>query len=156
AWGALTIAAVAPPPPRHRGKSGGGLTLSGEIRSADAHLEELLQDYVLQVIHHLLEHVEGFLLVLGQRVTLPVAAKADAFLQVIHVEEVVFPELVDAAELAVFPAQAEEDPALQAVEELGADLPFAFLVEAAHAVLHHGLQGLRRARLPPRPRPPPP
>src|SRR5215469_6412093 len=147
ARGCLAVAAVALAPPLRESGRGRRATLRGQIRPADAHLEELLEDHVLQVIHHLLEHVEGFLLVLGQRITLPVAAKADAFLQVVHVEEMILPELIDAAELAVLPAKAEEDPALEAMEEVGADLALALLVEAAHGVLHHGLEGLRRARL---------
>src|SRR5262245_60681430 len=52
---------------------------------ARSHLEELLHDHFLQVIDHLLEHLEGFLLVFDQRVSLPVSAKADAFLEVVHV-----------------------------------------------------------------------
>src|SRR2546427_10047130 len=35
----------------------------GKIRVADPDLEELLEHDLLQVVHHLLEHVEGFFLV---------------------------------------------------------------------------------------------
>src|SRR5574342_454578 len=54
---------------------------AGDRRLLPGHadLEELLDRRLLQAADHLLEHVEGFLLVLGQRVPLPVAAEADAF-----------------------------------------------------------------------------
>ena len=48
--------------------------------------------------HHGFEHVEGFALVGHERILLRIAAQADAFLQVIHGEQVVFPEAVDHAE----------------------------------------------------------
>src|ERR1700730_3050669 len=38
--------------------------LGRQVDAPDPHLEELLQDHLFQVIHHLLEHVEGFFLVL--------------------------------------------------------------------------------------------
>ena len=44
------------------------------------------------------EHLEGFLLVGDERILLRVAAEADAFLEVIHREEVVFPEAVEDGE----------------------------------------------------------
>src|SRR5215475_771035 len=40
----------------------------GRLLLAHAHLEELLDVGLLQAPDHLLEHVEGFLLVLGQRI----------------------------------------------------------------------------------------
>ena len=48
--------------------------------------------------HHLLEHLEGLLLVGDERVLLRVAAEADALLEVVHVEEVLFPEAVEDGE----------------------------------------------------------
>src|SRR6185369_3174699 len=68
---------------------------------------------------------EGFLLVLGQRIPLAVAAEADALLQMVHVEQVLAPELVDAAEAPALPLEPEDDPALEAVEHLPAHLPLA-------------------------------
>ena len=44
------------------------------------------------------EHLEGFLLVGDERVLLRVAAEADAFLEVVHGEEVVLPEAVEDGE----------------------------------------------------------
>ena len=52
----------------------------------------------LEAEHHRLEHLEGLLLVGDERVLLGVAAQADAFLQVIHLKQVVLPEAVEHAE----------------------------------------------------------
>src|SRR5712664_3482034 len=59
------------------------------------HLEEPLDDNGLHALHHVLEEVEGFLLVLGERVALAVAAQPDAFLQVVDRQQVVLPLRVD-------------------------------------------------------------
>ncbi len=50
---------------------------------------------VFNAVHHVLEHGERFFLVLDQRIFLAVAAKPDAFLQVVHRQQVVFPLVVD-------------------------------------------------------------
>src|SRR5712692_2304255 len=57
-----TVGAVdlAPPGLPDCGRRGAGR--GGKIRAADPDLEELLEHDLLQVVHHLLEHVEGFLL----------------------------------------------------------------------------------------------
>ena len=57
----------------------------------DLHQVEIPGSFLLEARHHGLEHVEGFALVLDQRIVLTVAAQADAFLQVVHVPQVVFP-----------------------------------------------------------------
>src|SRR5687767_2156374 len=76
-----------------------------------SHLEELLHHHFLQVLDHLLEDVERFLLVLRQRIALAIAAQPDALLEVVHVEQVLTPELVDAAEAAALPLEPGHDPA---------------------------------------------
>ena len=63
-------------------------------------------------------------------IALAVAAEADALLQVIHVQQVLAPELVDPAEAAALPLEPEHDPALEPVEHLGADLRLALAVHA--------------------------
>src|SRR5262249_3720220 len=102
-----------------------------------AHLEELLDHDFLQVVDHLLEHVERFLLVLGERIALAVPAEADALFQVIHVQEVLAPELIDAAEAAAVPLESEDDPALEAVELLVPDLGLALAVHALRLAGDH-------------------
>ena len=68
------------------------------VGSEDLHAEEEADGVFLELQHHGFEHVEGFLLVGHQRILLRIAAQADAFLQVIHGEQVIFPEAVDHAE----------------------------------------------------------
>ena len=70
----------------------------GAIGSEDLHAEEVASGVFLEAHHHLLEHLEGLLLVGDERVLLGVAAEADAFLEVVHVEEVFFPEAVEDGE----------------------------------------------------------
>ena len=48
--------------------------------------------------HHAFEHVEGFFLVGNERVLLGVAAETNAFFEVIHAQEMVFPQAVEDAE----------------------------------------------------------
>ena len=52
----------------------------------------------LEAHHHGSKRLEGLLLVLDERVLLRVAAEADAFLEVVHVEEMFFPEGVEDGE----------------------------------------------------------
>ncbi len=68
------------------------------VRSEDLHAEEVTAGVLLEAHHHGLEHLEGLLLVGDQRVLLRVAAHADAFLEVVHVEQVIFPEAVEHGE----------------------------------------------------------
>ena len=76
------------------GRGVDGLAIGAE----DLHPEEEADRVFLELRHHGFEHVEGFLLVGHQRILLRITAQADAFLQVIHGEQVVFPEAVDHAE----------------------------------------------------------
>src|SRR6185369_3673614 len=51
------------------------------------HGEHFLHRVLVHAVDHLLEHLEPLLLVLLQGVALAVAAQADAFLEMVHVEE---------------------------------------------------------------------
>src|SRR5271166_952150 len=62
------------------------------------HQVQVADCFLLEALHHGLEHVERFALVLHQRVMLTVAAQPDALAQVVHAEQVVFPLLVNHAE----------------------------------------------------------
>src|SRR6187397_1586553 len=61
---------------------------------------------------HLLEHLEAFLLVLDKRIALPIAAQANAFLEVIQAVEMILPLLV---------GDLEHDVALDPLKDLAAD-----------------------------------
>ena len=68
------------------------------VGSEDLHAEEVAGGVFLEAHHHGFEEFEGLLLVLDEGVLLTVAAQADAFLEVVHVEEVLFPESVEDGE----------------------------------------------------------
>ena len=68
------------------------------IRADDLHAEEMAGGVLLEAEHHGLEHLEGLLLVGDERILLGVAAQADAFLEVVHGEEMVLPEAIEDAE----------------------------------------------------------
>src|SRR5579875_869903 len=53
--------------------------------------EEIAQRLILDAIHQRLKHIERLALVFHQRIALPVASQPDAFLQVIHRQQMVFP-----------------------------------------------------------------
>ena len=53
--------------------------------------EEEANRVFFDAVHQVFEEVEGFLLVFDERIALTVAAQADAFLQVVHREKVIFP-----------------------------------------------------------------
>src|SRR5208337_3078396 len=55
------------------------------------HKEEIAQGFVLDPIHQTFEHIKGLALIFHQWVALAVATQADAFLQVVHGQKVVFP-----------------------------------------------------------------
>src|SRR5215831_9525988 len=117
--------------------------LRDRLLATRAYLEELLDLNFLQVVDHFLEHLEGFFLVFHQRIPLAVPTESDAFFQVVHVQQVLAPELVDPAEPATIPLEPEHDPALQSVEQLTAErgfsLPVALLGRASHQLLQLGL-----------------
>ena len=81
-WAGLPVPSASPGPAPH----------------ADLNVEEHADGLILDSVDHLLEHFVAFALIGDERVLLPVAAKADALLQVIHIEEVVFPERIDGLE----------------------------------------------------------
>ena len=109
------------------------------VGADDLHAEEVARGVFLEAHHHRLEHLEGFLLVGDERVLLGVAAEADAFLEVVHGEEVVLPEAVEDGEhddaLVVAHGGRAEDLLLDVVA--GAELledGFAELVAVEAAV----------------------
>src|SRR6266403_2381815 len=91
------------------------------------HLEEPLDDDGLHALHHVLEEVEGFLLVLGERVALAVPAQPDAFLEVVDRQQVILPLRVDDDEHLV---------ALERAHELLAQLALARRVPLLHRFLN--------------------
>src|SRR3984957_4082457 len=52
----------------------------------------------LKALQHRLEHLERFFLIFDQRIVLAITAEADALLQMVHAQQVIFPLLVDHAE----------------------------------------------------------
>src|SRR5262245_58692641 len=80
AW--LVAASLEPARRGHRGAHGRGFL------ARHARPEDLLDRHLLEVIDHLLEDLEGFLLVLRERVALAITAQPDAFLEMIHVQQV--------------------------------------------------------------------
>ncbi len=75
----------------------GGLDGSA-VGADDLHAEEVARGVFLEAHHHGLEHLEGLFLVGDEGILLGVAAEADAFLEVVHGEEVILPEAVEDGE----------------------------------------------------------
>src|SRR4030067_672788 len=69
--------------------------LPGLFLPLDLHMEEALERPLLDPEHQVGKHVEPFPLVFLQRVFLGVPPKADPLLEVIHREQVVFPQRID-------------------------------------------------------------
>ena len=82
-------------------------------------VEEVADRFVVDARHHVFEENERFLLELDERIFLRVAAEADAFLQVIEREKVIFPLGVD---------DVENDAAFEPAHEVVTELLFFFLV----------------------------
>ena len=68
----------------------GGLD-GGAVGADDLHAEEVAAGVFLETHHHAFKHLEGLFLVGDERVLLRVAAQADAFLEMVHGEEVILP-----------------------------------------------------------------
>ena len=79
------------------GKLLGGLD-GRAVGADDLHAEEMAGGVFLEAHHHAFEHLEGLALVGDEGVLLRVAAEADAFLEVVHGEEVILPEAVEDGE----------------------------------------------------------
>jgi hypothetical protein len=105
------------------------------LLARDTHRVHLLDHVGFEALEHLGEHVEAFALVLLKRVALPVAAEPDAFLQMIHREQVLFPVLVD---------RLQRDDALEMARDVDAELLFAALVQLLDRFDDARLQILRR------------
>ncbi len=112
---------------RHRQRRAGrgsarrsaAVAIAARSAVAGGHLQEeqVADGLVFDAIHHVLEQREGFLLVLDQRIFLAVSAQADAFLEVVHRQQVIFPLVVD---------DVEHDDALGVAHVLGADQRLLF------------------------------
>ena len=83
-----------------------------------------MQDLLVDPVHERLEHLEGLLLVLDERVALAVAAQADPLLEVIERVEVVLPLRVH---------DLQHDHALVEQHQLDADAALPLLVAGARA-----------------------
>ena len=83
------------------------------------HVVQIADSLFLEGFHHGLEHVERFFLVFDKRIVLSVATKPDTFLEVIHRQKVIFPELVE---------HAQHDHAFVMAHRLRADDPFLRIV----------------------------
>ena len=66
--------------------------------SDDLHQVKIASRVFLEALHHGFEHVERLALVLDQRILLPIATKTDSLFEVVHIEQVVFPLLVEDAQ----------------------------------------------------------
>ncbi len=60
--------------------------------------EEVVDNFLVDAAHHVFEKNEGFFLEFDERIFLSVAAKVDAFFQVIEREQVIFPLSIHAIE----------------------------------------------------------
>src|SRR5579884_2867817 len=112
---------------RHRRAVGRSLGREphGRALHLDLHAHRLLDDVGLEAPHHLFEDLEAFLLVLLERVELPVAAQPDALLQVLHRQQVLPPERVE---------RLEHDEPLEMAQHVRAVLPLARGVSLPHAL----------------------
>ncbi len=81
---------------------GGGELVGGfdgvAVGTDDLHTEEMTGGVFLEANHHTLEHLEGLFFVCDEGILLGVATEADAFLEVVHGEEVILPEAVEDGE----------------------------------------------------------
>ena len=75
----------------------GGLD-GGAVGADDLHAEEVAGGVFLEAHHHGFEHLEGLFFVGDEGILLRVAAEADAFLEVVHGEEMILPKAVEDGE----------------------------------------------------------
>src|SRR5258706_2576714 len=68
-------------------------TVLAASAASRSHLQEeqVADGLIFDAIHHVLAQREGFLLVFDQRVFLTVTAQSDAFLPIVHRQQVIFP-----------------------------------------------------------------
>ena len=102
----------------------GGLD-RGAVGADDLHAEEVACRVFLEAHHHAFEHLEGLALVGDEGVLLGVTAEADAFLEVVHGEEVVFPKAIK---------DREHDDALVIAHLLGTEDLFLDVVAFAESL----------------------
>ncbi len=80
--------------------------------------EKIFDGLLTDARHHLREEIEGFMLEFDERILLRVGAKADAFLQLIQIVEMLFPGDID---------HLQKNHALKLRKKIGADFRFARL-----------------------------
>src|SRR5262249_34386744 len=85
----------------------------------DLHQIEIPRGVFLEALHHGFEHIEGLTLVLDERIFLAVTAKTDSLFEVVHIQQVVFPLLVE---------YAQHDHALVITHGFGTDKLFLCVV----------------------------
>src|SRR5579872_5518383 len=85
----------------------------------DLQEEQQADRLVLNAVHHVLEQREGLFFVFDQRVFLAVAPETNAFFEMVHREQVVFPLVVD---------DLEHDPALALAHQVRANEVLFLLV----------------------------
>src|SRR5579871_3304489 len=89
------------------------------------HGEDLLDHVGLHRAHQRLEHREAFLLIFDQRIELSVAAQADAFLEMVHREQMVLPQGIE---------RLQHHDLFDLTHHRRRKLLLALLVERAHAL----------------------
>src|SRR6185503_19551729 len=85
----------------------------------DLHQIKISGRVLLELLHHAFEHVEGLTLVLDKRILLTVPTQTDSFLEVVHVQQVIFPKLVE---------HAQHDHALVIAHSIGANQLFLCVI----------------------------
>src|SRR5580698_3563151 len=68
------------------------LDLCDVFFASHLHRKYFLDDVLLHRAHHRLKHLESFFLIFDQGILLPVATQPDAFLQMIHREQMILPQ----------------------------------------------------------------
>src|SRR5881394_1328909 len=72
-------------------RSRSGAAQDFAVRSHHLHKVEMADRILLEALHHCFEHVEGLALVFNERVVLAITTQPDSLLEVVHVQQVVFP-----------------------------------------------------------------
>ena len=91
----------------------------------DLNMKEQPDGFFLHPLDHVLENLVGFALIRDQWVLLTIAAQADPLLEMVHVEEMVFPVTVHSLQQNVI---------LQVLHHGWSELPFAGVVALANQV----------------------
>ena len=71
------------------------LFLAGRGIDTQFHITQHLSDVFAQTVEHGFKHVEGFTLILVQRIALTISPQADALTQMVQIEQLLLPGLVE-------------------------------------------------------------